>query len=286
MREEDPFSSANSIDDDTYRQLSALIHDSLGLSFNESSRFFLEKRIESRMAARQIQSASSYLQCLLYDSEREKEWESLISVITTNETYFMREMRQLDCFRREILPAISKNWSMGRKLRIWSAGCSSGEEPYSLAILIRESGEVMLDQVEIYATDINARVLTKAKEGVYSENSFRAVDEPFKRKWFSEVSAGRYQISEELRRAVTFGKFNLFDADRYAFLTPFDVIFCRNVIIYFDIEAKIRVVDSFYNKMRPGGFLLLGHSESLISITDKFKLIHLGGDLVYIKECQ
>lgn len=283
MFPDSPRGTPTVLDDDLFRRFCGIIHDETGLSFGESSRFFLEKRIETRMAARQATTALDYLHLLLYDSDREKEWEALIAVITTNETYFMREDRQLRCFQRDILPGLAQ-LATQRKIRVWSAGCSTGEEAYSIAILVRESPAFPFSALEVYATDINARVLQRAKEGVYGENSFRGTDQAFRKKWFEEVAPGHFRISDVLRPAVTFGRFNLFDTARYAFLSAFDVIFCRNVIIYFDMEAKVKVIERFHDKLKPGGYLLLGHSESLISITDKFQLVHLANDLVYAKE--
>jgi chemotaxis protein methyltransferase CheR len=280
----DPPSGTPSVfDDDLFRRFCGIIHDETGLSFGDASRFFLEKRIETRMAARQAATALDYLHLLLYDADRGREWDALIAVITTNETYFMREERQLRCFQRDILPSLAEAATQ-RKVRIWSAGCSSGEEAYTIAMLVRETPGFPLSNTEIFATDINARVIQRAKEGIYGENSFRGTDQAFKRRWFEEVSPGHFRVADSLRQQVTFGRFNLFDTARYAFLSPFDVIFCRNVIIYFDLEAKVRVIERFHDKLRPGGYLLLGHSESLISITDKFRLVHLATDLVYVKE--
>lgn len=171
----------------------------------------------------------------------------------------------------------------GTKIRVWSAGCSSGEEPYTLAMLVRDVRLPAGTAVEIYATDINQRVLAKAKEGIYTDNSFRTTDEAFRSRWFQPEGPGKWRIKEEIRQSVTFTRFNLFDLDRYSLLAPFDVIFCRNVIIYFDLEVKAKVVDRFHDRLKPGGYLLLGHSESLISVTDKFRLTHLATDLVYVK---
>lgn len=270
------------LDDDLFRRFCALIHDATGLHFGETSRYFVERRLESRMLALGGMSPGEYIQFLEYDPERAQEWDQLIAVITTNETYFMREERQLRCFQQDILPLLLE--ARGKqKIRVWSAGCSSGEEAYTLAILVREAQRCPEDQVEIYATDINTRVLAKAKNGVYTESSFRAVDAAFRQRWFREVEPGKFQIAPDIQRRVTFARFNLFDAERYSLLSPFDVIFCRNVIIYFDLEAKVRVVDRFNEKLRAGGYLLLGHSESLISVTDKFTLVHLPNDLVYMK---
>ncbi len=269
--------------DEVFKQLTQTIYDRTGLFFNENSKFYLEKRIEIRTASLNLKSLEEYLNYLRYDSDADKEWDTLISLITTNETYFMREERQLACFKSDILPEfVRKNGE--KKLRIWSAGCSSGEEPYSIAILIKESRIIGDDRIEILATDINSRVLNRAKEGIYSESSFRNVDDTFKAKWFLPYESNKWKIRDEIKSKVTFQKFNLFDTDRYALLGTFDVIFCRNVIIYFDLEAKIKVVERFFDKLIDGGYLLLGHSESLISITEKFKLVHLPNDLVYKKE--
>ncbi|MGC8723292.1 MAG: CheR family methyltransferase [Acidobacteriota bacterium] len=271
------------MEDELYRRFCALVHETTGLSFSENSRFFFEKRVEMRMAAIGVTTARDYYQFLLYDSERAAEWDQLITHITTNETYFMREERQLRCFQKEVMPLVWER-SAGKRVRIWSAGCSTGEEAYSIAILLKEAGLYPEDRVEIIATDINTRVLAKAKSALYTEGAFRAVDASFRQQWFTPEGAGQFRLREEIRRRVSFSRFNLFDMDKYSLLLPFDVIFCRNVIIYFDLEAKVKVMERFHDKMRPGGFLLLGHSESLISVTDRFKLIHLPTDLVYTKE--
>lgn len=273
----------NLFSDEFYKRITSLIYDKTGLFFGESSRFFLEKRIEMRITSLNLRNGEEYLRLLLFDPEAEKEWDNLISMITTNETYFMREERQLKCFKDDILPELVKK-NEGKKIRIWSAGCSSGEEPFSIAILIKESKVVNENMVEIFATDISSRALNKAREGIYGESSFRNVDEIFKAKWFINIGENKWKIKDDIRKKVNFQKFNLFDLDRYSLLGNFDVIFCRNVIIYFNLDAKVKVVERFYDKLNNGGYLLLGHSESLISVTDKFKLVHLPTDLVYRKE--
>jgi chemotaxis protein methyltransferase CheR len=270
------------LEDDLFRRFCALIHETTGLFFGENSRYFLEKRIETRVGAVGGVAARDYLNYLRFDTHRDEEWDQLVALITTTETYFMREERQLRCFQRDILPLLRQR-AGGQKIRIWSAGCSSGEEPYTLAMLVKDSG-LPEDSVDIYATDINTRALSRAKEAVYGESAFRVVDRAFKDRWFVACGSGKYQLREEVRQRVTFSRFNLFDMDRYALLPTFDVIFCRNVIIYFDLDSKVKVILRFFEKLRSGGFLMLGHSESLISITDKLKLVHLPGDLVYIKE--
>lgn len=275
----------NHFSDESYKRITSLIYQKTGLFFGENSRFFLEKRVELRLTSLNLKSLEDYFRYLMFDSESEKEWDILITTITTNETYFMREERQLKCFKDDILPEIVRKNS-GKKIRIWSAGCSSGEEPYTIAILVKESRCIPENLVEIFATDINSRVINKAKEGIYGESSFRTVDDSFKVKWFVPEGNQKWRIKDEIKSKVIFQRFNLFELERYALLGNFDVIFCRNVIIYFDMEAKVKVVERFYDKLNNGGYLLLGHSESLISITEKFKLIHLPSDLVYRKENQ
>ncbi len=268
--------------DDLYRRFCALVHERTGLHFSEGSRFFLEKRLEARVAATGAEEMEDYYTYLRFDPDRAAEWDQLIVAITTNETYFMREERQLRCLQREILPALWAK-SPGAKIRIWSAGCSSGEEAYTLAILLREQPVVPISAVEVQATDINTRVLGKAREGIYTPNSFRTTDGAFRDRWFTPAGPDRWRVKDELRAGITFSRFNLFELERYALLAPFDVILCRNVIIYFDLDSKVKVVERFHDRIKPGGYLLLGHSESLISVTDKFRLVHLATDLVYIK---
>lgn len=270
------------LNEELFRRFCEVIHKSTGLHFGESSKFFLEKRLQNRLDSLGGLSPDDYLYYLLYDVQRDKELEKLVDLITTNETYFMREERQLTCFKKDIVPRLIEG-KKGNPIRIWSAGCSTGEEPFSIAILLEESGAYSRADFEIKATDISRRVIARARAGIYGENSFRTVDENFKRRWFNEETPGRYSIKEKIRRRISFSWFNLFDESRYRTLSTFDVIFCRNVIIYFDLEAKVKVVERFWDTMRPEGFLLLGHSESLISVTDKFQLIHLPGDLVYVK---
>ena len=272
------------LEDDLYARVCALVHDVTGLYFGDNSRYFVEKRLETRMEAMGGISARDYLNYLRFDIQRDEEWDQLISLITTTETYFLREERQLRCFQRDVLPLLRQRTGQ-QKIRVWSAGCSTGEEPYTIAMLVREAG-VPEDSVEIFATDINSRALAKAKEAVYGESAFRVVDSAFKERWFTRVAPGKFKLKDDIRQRVSFSRVNLLEMDRYALMPPMDVIFCRNVIIYFDLESKVKVILRFFEKMRPGGYLMLGHSESLISITDKFKLIHLPGDLVYTRGAQ
>jgi len=168
-----------------------------------------------------------------------------------------------------------------RSLRIWSAGCSSGEEPYTIAMLLLEMGFKGW-RVEIIGADISQRVLQLARKAVYGKSSFRATEEAYIRRYFQEQD-GSYKIADKVKELVTISHLNLFDENRLTLLGKMDIIFCRNVIIYFDQMAKKKVVEVFYRMLRDGGYLLLGHSESLMNISTAFVLRHLQNDMVYQK---
>jgi chemotaxis protein methyltransferase CheR len=276
---------SDSMSDTTYRLLRDLIYNHCGLAFDEHSKYLLEKRLTNRLEHYQLRDFHEYYQFLMYDKNRDKELNTVIDILTINETYFFREAQQLKAFSEEILPIVKekKKEEGSRSLRIWSAGCSTGEEPYTLAILILQSG--LLNErwdVEIFASDISHRVLQAARKGEYRPSSFRCTDSYYLRKYFTPVD-GKTRVNDDVRNLVNFGYLNLFDSDRISLLGEMDVIFCRNVIIYFDKEAKKKVIDNFKNHLRPGGYLLLGHSESLMNLSTAFRLEHLKHDMVYQK---
>jgi chemotaxis protein methyltransferase CheR len=209
-----------------------------------------------------------------------------MDILTTNETYFFREAFQLKAFTDEIMPElIAKKEKRGeRSLRIWSAGCSSGEEPYTIAMLLLEMGCCKGWRVEIIGTDISHRVLQQARKAVYGKSAFRATDETYIRRFFQEQDCS-FKIADTVKELVTITHLNLFDQNRLALLGRMDIIFCRNVIIYFDQTAKKKVIEIFNRMLREGGYLLLGHSESLMNISTAFALRHLKNDMVYQKPC-
>jgi chemotaxis protein methyltransferase CheR len=169
-----------------------------------------------------------------------------------------------------------------RELRIWSAGCSTGEEAYTIAMLLLETGCFSGWKVEIIGTDISNRVLHQARKAVYGKSSFRTTEPCYIKRYFSEQE-GRFRIADDVKRLVTISHLNLFDENRIVLLGKMDVIFCRNVIIYFDSLAKKKVVETFYKSLREGGFLLLGHAESLLNTSTAFALRHFKNDMVYQK---
>ena len=270
-----------------FRQIRDFIHGHCGIYFDDESKYLLEKRLGRRIAARGCRSFDDYYRFLKYDRKRDEELNAVLDVLTTNETYFFREEFQLKAFAEEILPEIHAEGGGTRPktLRIWSAGCSTGEEPYTIAMLIIETGRFADWRVDIFGSDISQRVLGIARSGVYGLPSMRQIS-PERTARFFEVGeapggARTYRVRDDVRRFVSFAHLNLIDAGRVALLPTMDVVFCRNVIIYFDQSAKKTVVDLFHRKLAPGGHLLLGHSESLMNLSTGFVLRHLKHDMVY-----
>lgn len=272
------------LSDDLFRAICQHVYEHCGLSFGLSSKFIVQKRIAKRLLALQIDSYQKYYYHLLYDRDAEEELDRLVELLTTSETYFFREQPQLRAFQDEILPEIveSRRSLNLRTLRIWSAGCATGEEPYTIAMLMLEKEIDKEWKIEIFGSDINRVCLQKARSGLYREISFRTTDSYFRNKYFEKHDDKLFRIKDEVKRHVTFGRVNLFDM-KTMMGDAFDVIFCRNVIIYFDKEAKRNVITSFYERIAPGGFLLLGHSETLLNVSTQFKLRHLKADMVYQK---
>jgi chemotaxis protein methyltransferase CheR len=271
------------LDHNTYRQLTDLIYNSSGLRFDPSAKFMISRRLEPRLQALQLDSFEKYYYYLRYDPNREAEMDIIFDLITTHETYFFREEQQLLAFTDEIIPQLIDARKQFRTIRIWCAGCSSGEEPYTVAILCRQLPELKNWNVEIFASDISQKMIHAARRGIYGENSFRSTKDLVKCIYFDKTEENQYRIHDEIKQMVTFMKLNLLDDRRVGVFGEMDVIFCRNVIIYFDLEAKKKIINSFFHKLRQGGYLLLGHSESLLSLNSNFKLRHLKNDMVYQK---
>ncbi len=276
------FSADIPLDKDEFRLLRDFIYQYCGIFFSDDSKYLLEKRLNKRLAELRLTCFRDYYYQLRYGQNREQELAEAINLLTTNETYFFREDFQLKTFTQEVIPElISFKESRGDKnLRIWSAGCSSGEEPYTLAMLLLENPLLTGWSIEIIGTDISQRVLKIAREGLYGQNSFRATDEKYLKQYF--VPEGqKWQISSKVKDLVSISHLNFFDKNRVALLGEMDAIFCRNVIIYFDLEAKKRVIRTLHDRLRPGGYLLLGHSESLMNISNDFNLRHFTNDMLY-----
>lgn len=260
------------------------IYSHCGIFFDNESKYLLEKRLARRLTTLNLSSFRDYYHYLKYNRKKDQELMDIMDILTTNETYFFREAFQLKAFTDEILPELLKIKKMhgDNTLRIWSAGCSTGEEPYSIAMLLLGLKEFCGWKVEIIATDISQRVLQVARRGIYGKSSFRATEDYYVKRFFSQQDDG-LRINDDVRGMVSISHLNLFDSQRMMMLGRMDIIFCRNVIIYFDSIAKKQVVESFHSALHDGGFLLLGHSESLMNITTLFTLRHFKNDMIYQK---
>jgi chemotaxis protein methyltransferase CheR len=270
------------LEEEVFRLIRDFVRDYCGIYFDDDSRYLLEKRLSRRVRTLHFSNFREYYRYLLYHKNREEELTSIIDIITVNETYFFREQNQLKTFSEEILPELKDINKDKKRLRVWSAGCSTGEEPYTIAILVLEKGYFHNWNIEIFGSDINQRVLQAARSGIYRKNSFRATEPYFLRKYFREED-NISKISDNVKKYVNFSHLNLLDPFKVKLVGTVDVIFCRNVLIYFDYPSRKKVIDMFYERLADGGFLLLGHAESLINISTAFSLRHFKYDMVYQK---
>jgi chemotaxis protein methyltransferase CheR len=199
-------------------------------------------------------------------TERNAEWDELASILSNNETYFFRERAQLDVLAGDVVQEALRD---GGRLRIWSSACSTGEEPFSLAMTLMENRRIAPPNIRIVASDISPRALEKCGTGFYRELSFRSTPPELIQKYFKPFSGG-FMISDELKRMVEFFRINLLEEVAVANMGPFDAIFCRNVLIYFDKPTQKKVVEAFARALRPRGYLFLGHAESIMRLTDLY----------------
>lgn len=270
-----------------FQEFSALrdhIHTRTGVYIGDQKIYLLKRRIEQRLSALGLSSVREYLNYLKHWDGSGKEFEELVSTITVNETYFFREFPQLQAFAEHCLPEIVEQRGTSR-VRILSAGCSTGEEAYTLSIICQE----MLDPPHTFsidALDIDYRALEKARRGVYEERAVRDVPKVYLDKYFERTREG-FVVKEAVRKFVTFHKANLNNRETLlAVGRNFDFVFCRNVLIYFSDDSRRKVVETFYALMNPGGYIFLGHSESMSRFTSAFELQRRGETLVYRKPLQ
>lgn len=276
-------STVNEMTDAEYRMFCELLRAHCGLHFDESARFIVEKRLARRIQDLEIGSFAAYHYFLRSSVSADSEMSAVVDLLTTNETYFFREQNQLRALIHEIVPEIlQRRREMDKRapVRIWSAGCSSGEEPFSIVMMAMEAGIDVRRDLRVYASDISPAVLSKCRRAQYRESAFRNT-EPFLRDRYFRAKNGSFRISDQVKESVDFIRLNLLDRSKISLLGMMDVVLCRNVIIYFNRETKKEVIQTFYDKLRPGGYLLLGHSESLINISSAFELCHLKNDLVH-----
>lgn len=269
-----------------FRSLRDFIYAKSGIFFNESKQYFLENRLSKRLAELKLHAYSDYLG-LLQGLQGAAELKRLFVEITTNETSFWRNPPQIEAFQNIVLPEAAK---LARerghlRLRIWSAACSSGEEPYTLAMICHEQKDAVLRGlgVEILGTDISEKVLAQAEDGVYNAYTLRNLTPDQLQRHFLPLGRELYQIKPELQRYTTFRHFNLVDYPAYRQVGAFDVIFCRNVLIYFDEAVKVQVLKGFHAQLHPRAYLMVGHSESIHAFNTGFELLHFSKAMGYRK---
>jgi len=253
-----------------------------GIQFDDSKRYFVDRRLIERVEATDSGSFRNYFMMLRFEASGD-EIQTLTNLMTVNETYFFREEYQFQCLVNSILPELVKRKTDKSPIRIWSMPSSSGEEPYSIAMYLLEywAGINQWD-VEIISSDIDTKILNQARRGSYSQRSVGNLPKSLLTKYFTP-SGAEYQICEDLRQAVEFTRVNLMNAADVRGYRGFDVIFCRNLLIYFDDLSRRQAADTFYDALHPGGFLCLGHSESMSRISSLYKARKFPDSVVYQK---
>lgn len=247
--------------DSDFKQLAEYIQKNYGINLSRKKNL-IEGRLYNLLVERGFSNFSDYLQCVFADGSK-AEITNLLNRLTTNHTFFMRETAHFEYFKNKVLPYL-RSAVKGNDIRIWSAGCSSGEEPYTLAMIMADycNHEKTCWDKKLLATDISVKVLEIAEKGIYSGEVLQDVPKYWKHNYCKNIDGENYQIIDELRQDVIFRVFNLMD-EVFPFKKKFQVIFCRNVMIYFDYQTKIRLINKFYDITEPGGYLFIGHSESV-----------------------
>jgi len=264
-----------------FKKLQDFIYNKSGMFFPLSRKHYIQQKILKRIQTLGCSGFRDYLRIL----QREligSEIIHLFNEITVNETFFFRDLPQLEALESHIIPeAVTR----GKKtINILSAGCSSGEEPYTISIILMEKFPQL--SYSIWGIDISDQVVAEASQAEYSEYAVRFVPKQYLKKYFIRIDQGKYKFSDQYRVNIKFRKFNLMEFDSIPIDIPFDVLFCRYVLIYFDRDSKQKVIDSFYTKMAPGGYLILGNSESLFSISSSFKMLHYPSAIIYNRNSQ
>jgi chemotaxis protein methyltransferase CheR len=267
---------------DEFSRLAEFLYRRTGLVFTEAKRYYVERRISERMSATSSRSFTDYFAHLR--GEERREVEELINAFTVNETYFYREDHQLTCLTTDLLDERVRAKRPGDTIRIWSAPCSTGEEPYSIAIWLLENWkDVDAYDIEIVGSDIDTDVLEAAAEGIFRKRALMRLSPELIARYFYELDDERWRILDDLRQSVRFSRVNLIDTKQTRPQGRFDVIFCRNVLIYFDDESRRIAAENLYDNLLPGGFICLGHTESMSRISPLFEVCRYSGAIVYRK---
>ena len=249
------------------------------MTFGENKRYYIERRVNQRMLET---GADNFRNYFLRLATSPAEIEALINAFTINETYFYREEHQLAALNRSILPDLITSKRAGDLIRIWSMPCSSGEEPYSIAIWLLENWRLVdAYNVEIVGSDIDTAAIAQAEAGNYGERALSRLPADVVERYFEHKKGHTRKIIDDLRESVHFRPINLIDAAGMAEMGKFDVIFCRNLLIYFDDVARLTAANHLFESLNPGGYLCLGHTESMSRISDRFELARFDDAIVY-----
>lgn len=262
------------------------IYETSGIFQADNRLYILESRCQKRMQALGIANLNEYYECLTSRPMHRAELVSLLNEITVGETCFFRNRPQFEAIRKIVLPRVmaAKSQIALRHLRVWSAGCSTGEEPYGLAMLLMDesAGQLKGWTFEVIATDINENSISHAQAGRYGDYSTRNTEPVLLHKYFS-AEGKEYCVKPEVKSHVSFKHMNLSDDSRMMFMKGLDVILCCNVLIYFDVASKKRVIQHFHDSLFGHGYLFLGHAESLYGVSGDFQLVHLPSTTAYVK---
>jgi chemotaxis protein methyltransferase CheR len=277
---EAPGARAPKVTPEDVRRLCEFLYRRSGMLFDESKRYYIDRRLVERIAATQSGSFQSYFATLRADADHEIE--QLINAFTVNETYFNREDQQFRCMTSSLLGEILLHKRPADPIRIWSIPCSTGEEPYSIAMWLMENWSAV-DQynIEIVGSDIDTRALRAAAEGVYGSRALIRLPPEIVERYFDRLDDGHVLIDRGLRDSITFTHANLIDAKEMGHYRDFDIVFCRNVLIYFDDASRRMAAENLYDCLRPGGYICLGHSESMSRISPLFKVCRYPDAIVY-----
>ena len=271
------------ISDEEFQKFRDFFYRKTGMFFEDTKRYFVDKRLIERVLATNSETFRSYFVMLRFEASG-GELQTLINLMTVNETYFFREEYQFTCLVRSVLEELIQRKPRHEPIRIWSLPSSSGEEPYSLAIYLLEYWPRADEyDIELIASDIDTGILERARQGRYDQRSIAHLPDPLLRKYFTPLLNGQYQISEDLRRSVDFTQVNITDLTQMRGYRDFDVVFCRNLLIYFDDTSRRVAAEALFNALRPGGFICLGHSESMSRITGLFKIRKFPEAIIYQK---
>lgn len=274
--------------DSEFVSLRDFIFEKTGIYIRDNKKYLLKNRLINRIKELNLNSFEEYYYFLKYDPHKKEELNHLFAVISTNETSFFRNYPQIEIFRKNIVPEIldKKRKNRQNKLRIWCAGCSTGEEPYTLIMILNEilSSEIGKWNIKISANDLSSHVIKSAERGIYTSYTLRNTPAHYLDKYFTKEKDGIYKIDEGLKKYIYFSTLNLNEPSQTNQMEASDIIFCRNVIIYFNDEMKKKVVNAFYDNLHPGGYLFIGHSESLHNISRALKPCYYPGTIVYKKE--